>query len=1376
MAMGYINLHNHTCYSLLDGLQSTDDLIRWHVERGLGAVAISDHNYLYGILDFYKKAKSAGIKPILGVELSYTPIKSIEELRSLGQEARHHQHHTTIFAKNDKGYRNLVRLASLAATKGMYYVPTYTDDMLRECHEGLVLLSGCPSGPLSQLILQDRYEEALNKARFFHSLLGDDYYIELMLHPITNHPMGPSEYAVRRAEFAAMEQKILKGLQQLSEELSIPAVCTQDAHYTYREQAELHDIVFAMGQGKKVNDLQRYRYACAEFYLKTDEEMAILGFSSDVRNCSVEIAEKCNATIPELEKRQFFMPKYPHVPEGKTEAEYLREQAYKGLQEKGLAHRQEYIDRMEHELYVINKLGWPGYFILLADVIRYCREHNIPTGPSRGSGGASLVNYCMGITRIDPIEHDLLFGRFLSLDRPDPPDVDVDLDAEYRDQVIDYIKDTYGSDNVAQIGTLGLMTTKAAMKKVATAFGVEFEKANKLTSFIPTGEGISVAEALDIPDVQKMYASDPEIKRVIDTAREIENKPSHVGKHAGGVIISPVPLMDICPVRLADGRTVTQWPMEEIAEIGLIKYDFLGLETLTVLRYAQEEVLRNRGIKIDIDSIPLDDPASYELLARADTTGVFQVESSFARSYLVKMKPSKFDDVEAFSALIRPGPVTSPAPSGEGTMVDEFIRRLHGEAPVVYPHPATEAALRDTYGILVYQESLMRITKDMAGFDDVGANQFRSVVAKKKADKMPAQKAKFIEGCIKNGISEAEAEKVFSLMETFANYGFNKCLSADSVVYRASANQYSSREVTVKELYETWGGKTSVGEKYRTRGVKILGLVDGRVRPVRVRNIWDTGVQSVYRITTESGNSLKATVNHRFLTSAGWRRLAELQIGDALYSMGEYETTRRSYSFSGQEQTARGRRHKWDKGYPVYEDKIVSIEYVGEEQTYDLEIETYHNFIANKIVTHNSHSCGYGVLTMQTAYFRTHFYPEFMAALLSSAVGNPDKLTAYLNDCHAHGVKVKAPSINISTDRFVADGKDIRFGLSAIKGVGTAALEAILADRKEHGKYQSFEDFIYRTMHLSAVNKTVMESLARGGAFDEFGLSRKQMAEAIPAITKAISSYKGKIQRINKKNMMLVDDIAEVEQEYAQLEERRAKAEETLRAAISDAIRALDGQRYTIDELTAFEKELLGFYVTNHPLDKYADFYRSLFAYRYPLVNSNNLAEYIGQNIVTCGLVSSVQRKKYSGGWKLDVTLDDWWGSMKVTVFGNRSRQYDKVLTEGNVVKVQGKVIHYASEDITYIKCDYAELAPENFTAPHVMMVFCDSESVFDVKRQIEQLSSKWTQPYDEVPNEHEAYVHLCTGKQEISLPLTVLVKDIEKIRQMVNVHQVLLV
>ena len=1156
----FVHLHVHSHYSFGDALCSPEDLVKGALEQGVKHVALTDHGYMCGVLDFYKAARKAGVNPIIGLEAYFTPREAGG--KELGAEERSYYTHLTLLAKNNTGYRNLLKLASFAATEGMYYNPTIDINILREYSEGLICLSGCFSGLIPKLLRAGERDKAEEWAKKFHEIFGEDFYLEVQKHPITKWSEIPRIRA-EQEKFAEGQRIIYEGLLHISSKLGIPMVATNDVHYMTQDQSDLHDIYLAVGDGKKVFDESRRRYSTDQFYFKSEEEMLEL-FPADMVHRTLEIAEKCNVVIEEFENPKPLMPHFPKLPAGKTEAEYLRSLVYEGLAEKGLYDKPGYYERANEELATIIELGWPGYFLILWDIMKFCEEEGIPTGPSRGSAGGSLVSYALNITKIDPVKHNLLFSRFLNKHRQSPPDIDTDVSRERRGEVIEYIARTYGKDRTIQIGANSILKAKSAVKAVATAFGVEFDKANRLTDLIPDTE-TPLGELKDLPDIKEM-CKDPELKKVVEIAEHFQDKPSHFSVHAAGVIIAPDDVTKFCPVRMKDGAIIAQWHMKEVEKIGLLKMDILGLKTLDVIDHTLREIERNRGIKIKVGDIPMDDPRTYELLGRADTLGVFQLESSLAQGYLKKMKPKSFVDVENFVALIRPGPLDAPAPSGQGTMVDEFIRRMHGQARVVPLHETTAHVLEDTYQIVVFQEQAMRITQAMAGFTEAEADNFRRAIAKKVPEEMPQLRKMFVEGCLQNGIPEKEADDMFNILETFSGYGFNK-----------------------------------------------------------------------------------------------------------------------------------------------------------------------------------SHACGYAVLAVQTAWLRANYHPEFMAALLTSVKDDSEKLAQYLRDCYEHKTRVLPPSINISTDKFVADGDAVRFGLNAIKNVGNAATLQIIEERAKNGKFSSFADFIKRA-YGNAVNKTVLERLALTGVFDDFGLPRAGMAEIIPDVIKATNSYNGKIKRIEDKESSFVgiSDIAQLEKERAKLEDRRKKAIAEYEKLLEEAVqKSAQTKELNALKLAQAEKEFLGLYLTYHPMDHYKEYYASLAQCPQILVNSHSMYEHVNKNVVTCGYVSKVARSRISTGYKIELTLDDLYGTMTVIAYNKEADTYKDVLKEGNVITVIGRVVHFAGNNTTYIKLLEAEGSQEEPLRPKVI-IYTEAKHAREVAEEVDRrLAPPEGELYDYPPRDGEMSVSI---------------------------------
>lgn len=809
--MSFISLHGHSVYSFLDGASTIDEIVELAVREGMHSIAITDHGNTMGLLEFYQKAKKEGINPILGVEAYFHPVR--RGIRELGAEERRRHHHLTILAKNYTGYKNILKLTSRANTEGFYFVPQIDDELLYEHREGLIVLSGCVAGYIPTLLRNGYYDVAKQQAEKYREWFGEDFYLEIMRHPINeNTPqillsadlIGAKEIdeeilsgiIQNQIELKKIQEASEAGLLELHKELGIPLVATNDAHYTCAQDAGVHDVLYAMSQGRKVLDSKRRWFATGDFYIKNEKEM--LELFSDIPEAvhiTDEIAKKCNVEISAFEdtkRGKYHFPKFD-VPEGFTEISYLRHLAEEGWNRliAGKKDEKTYRDRLEFELGVIERMGFPGIFLAVWDIVRFARENDIPVN-IRGSGVGSLVLYLIGITILDPLEHGLLFERFLSPDRISLPDIDIDVSQRRRDEVIKYIKDKYGHDHVANIGTVSLMTCKSALKKVFTALGVPFKKANDFTAMIPDlnpeGKGITIDEALEIPRVKKKYEEDPEIRTVVDIARRIEKMPANVGVHAAGLVITPGPVWDYVAVRVdKDGNLVTQATMEELESIGLVKIDVLGVRTLDVIHDTAYAVKENHGIEIDVEALPLDDKATFDFYSEAKYMGgTFQTNSDLFKHYLRQYRPREFKDIVEMVALIRPGPLDAESPTGEGNMVDEMIRRRRGESPVVYPHESTVEALRDTLGIIVFQESVMQISRSVAGYTPGESDELRQIVGKKKMDKIPEQAEKFISGAIKNGVPEEDAQRIWEQIETFGRYGFNK---SHSVSYAYTSYQ-----------------------------------------------------------------------------------------------------------------------------------------------------------------------------------------------------------------------------------------------------------------------------------------------------------------------------------------------------------------------------------------------------------------------------------------------------------------------------------------------------------------------------------------------------------------------------------------------------------
>jgi len=745
----FIHLHVHTEYSLLDGASQINALIKKAQELNMPAIAITDHGVMYGAIDFYQAAKKQGIKPILGCEVYVAPRSRLEKVPKIDDQ----YHHLVLLAENNKGYRNLLRLVSLGWTEGFYYRPRVDKEILSQHSEGIIALSGCVAGEIAQKLLQKQYEEAKNVAIEYQQIFGsNNFFLELQDQGIP-------------------EQKLInKLLVSLGKELNIPLVATNDLHYINKEDASMHDTLLCIQTGNTVEQEERMRFPTEEFYLKSREEMEqSLGHLPEALDNTVKIAERCKV---ELDFTQTHLPDY-QVPEGYSLESYLEELCLTGLAERYCSISDNLKNKLFYELDIIKRMGYSAYFLIVWDFINYAKNKGIYVGPGRGSAAGSLVAYVLGITDIDPLQYKLLFERFLNPERVSMPDIDIDFCYQRRDEVIQYVVEKYGQDRVAQITTFGTMAARAAIRDVGRALNLPLAQVDKIAKLIPGELDITIDKALKSTlELQAIYKEDPMVKLLLDTARGLEGLARHASVHAAGVVISRDPLVEHAPLqKTGDGSLTTQYSMSNLEKIGLLKMDFLGLRTLTVLGECAKLLAENRGIEINLREIPLDDPKVYEMLGKGDTLGVFQLESSGMRSLIQQMKPQQIEDIIALLALYRPGPL------GSG-MVEDFIRRKQGITPIEYLHPLLEPILQETYGIFVYQEQIMRCAQELAGFTLGQADLLRRAMGKKDPATMAKQREVFIDGAKLKGIDLDLAGHIFDLMAHFAGYGFNKSHSA----------------------------------------------------------------------------------------------------------------------------------------------------------------------------------------------------------------------------------------------------------------------------------------------------------------------------------------------------------------------------------------------------------------------------------------------------------------------------------------------------------------------------------------------------------------------------------------------------------------------
>ena len=1048
----FVHLHNHSHYSLLDGACTIDALVNAAVENNMPALALTDHGVMFGALEFYRKAKKAGIKPIIGTEayvITYgsrfeklTPIQSKADGKGRGIH-----HHIILLAKDYVGYRNLIKLVTFGHTEGFYYKPRIDLDLLRQYREGLIALSACASGVVSAHLVEGNLEQAGSAASVYKEIFKDDFYLE-----IQNHQM-------------AKEKPILEGMPKIASELGIKLVGTNDIHYIRREHALAHNILLLIPEATIGNppDYTKLRYEADQFYFKSANEMAqaFRDFPGAVET-TLEVLEKCNL---ELQVRENHMPNFP-LPEGalvNNLDEYLELIAKQGLQKRYKAITDEISARLGEELAVITKMGYSGYFLIVQDFINQARGMGVRVGPGRGSAAGSLVSYALGITDVDPLEYGLLFERFLNPDRVTMPDIDVDFSDDKRDLVIDYVRRKYGADSVSQIITFGTLLSRAVLKDVGRVLGVSLGTIESITKQIPVSQGkvTPLAEALEtVPELKWVRdTKDEKIRQLIEVSLILEGLSRNASTHAAGIVIAPGPITDYVPLyKTPQTEPMTQYNMKDIEEAGLLKMDILGLKTLNVFDRALLLIKQNRGVEIDLNEIPLDDTKTFELFSRGQTVGVFQFESSGMQEYLRKLQPNCISDLVAMNALYRPGPME---------MINDFISRKHGKQRIDYLHPSLEAILRETYGIIVYQEQVIKIASETAGFTLARADVMRRAMGKKDKSLMANLKKEFVAGATQKGIHRKLAADIFDLIEKFASYGFNK-----------------------------------------------------------------------------------------------------------------------------------------------------------------------------------SHSVAYSIIAYQTAYLKAQYPAEFMAAILTSEIGNTDKIVLFINDCRKNGINVLPPDVNEGESTFVVTRDGIRFGLSAVKNVGESAVESIVAERLKRGQYENMFDFC-RRVDLRIVNRKTIESLIQAGAFDTLNRNRAQLFDGLEKALNYAQNYQAHAIRGQSS---LFDFTAQ---------------------KLSPMTPSLpEVQEWPEPEKLDREKAMLGFYVSGHPLLKFEE-----------EVNVFSTAKFgqpeaikPGSVVRTCGIVTNEKKKiDKKGNMMAFVTMEDFTGRGECIVFSEPYRQYERYLHQDSMIMVMGK-------------------------------------------------------------------------------------------------------
>jgi DNA polymerase III subunit alpha len=1070
----FVHLHLHTDYSLLDGACDVEKLCQHVQELGMPAVAMTDHGNIFGAVHFVNAAHKHGVKPIVGCEL-YVCKKDDHNIERTPPEGDTYNH-LLVLAETDEGYRNLVKITSEASLHGFYYKPRISKRFLAEHSRGLIGLSGCLKGEVAERLMENNYDAARAAAGQFADIFGkENFFLEI------------------QDQGLEMEHRIHPGLFKLEKDLGLPLVATNDSHYLCEDDAHAQDVMVCIQTGKSIRDTARMKFEGTQFFVKNHDEMyRVFKDSPEVVSRTLAIAERCNL---KLEKVATPFPQF-EVPPGYTIDSYFvhvtregfarRLEALRPLSEAGkLKHPlSDYEQRLERELGIIQQMKFPGYFLIVWDFIRYAKERDIPVGPGRGSAAGSLVSYALGITDLDPLQHELLFERFLNPERVSMPDIDIDFCMNRRGEVIQYVTQKYGRDNVAQIITFGTMAAKAAIKDVGRAMDIPYADVDRIAKMVPTTLNITLDQAIeDSPQLKEAYEKDSQVQELLDTARKLEGLVRNSGVHAAGVVISPKPLTDLVPLhKTKNDEIVTAFDMVAIEKMGLLKMDFLGLTTLTILTDTLKLIAQTRGTPLTLEAIPLEDHETYEkVFYKGLTSGVFQFESHGMRDVLRRYQPNSIEDLTALNALYRPGPI-------QGGMIDDFVDRKHGRKKVEYELPELQEILQETLGVIVYQEQVMQIANRLAGYSLGEADLLRRAMGKKKPEEMAQQRERFIEGAAQRKYPAKKIEKIFDLMAQFAGYGFNK-----------------------------------------------------------------------------------------------------------------------------------------------------------------------------------SHSAAYALLAYHTAYLKTHYPVEFMAALLTSFTGSTDDVVKYINECREMEIAVEAPDINVSDANFTPHGESIRFGLAAVKNVGGNAIESIVAARKKLGRFKSIFEFCEH-VDLRLLNKRVLESLIKSGAMDSLGRRSQLMA----VLDKAMDQGQ-KTQRDLESGQHGLFGVF---------------ADETVQA--NDKLP--DTPDWDEHTRLAAEKEILGFFITGHPLEKYRDKLLDLQALNTEEIASMKNSTGKDETITTAGLVTNIRISKSKNG-ELYATgmLEDMSGSIDLIVF---PRDYKRI---GDKVKLEVPVLVRAGvriEEGANPKITAAEIMP----------------------------------------------------------------------------------
>ena len=1095
--MSFTHLHVHTEYSLLDGSSKIKEITKRAAELGMDSLAITDHGVMYGVIDFYKAAKEAGIKPVLGCEVYVAPGSRFDKEAGTGEDK---YNHLVLLAENNTGYQNLMKIVSRGFTEGFYYKPRVDKELLREFHEGIIATSACLAGEVQRYLARGMYEEAKRVALYYQDIFGkDNFFLELQDHGIAEqHYVNPQ-------------------LLRMSEETGIELICTNDVHYTYADDADAHDILLCIQTGKKVTDENRMRYTGGQYYLKSPEEMAeLFKYAPQALANTEKIAKRCNVEI------EFGVTKLPRfaVPEGFTSWTYLNYLCYEGLkkrypeqaadisveefvrlaEEESVEDRKDVVikiaedtnnifQRLAYALSVIYSMGYVDYFLIVWDYINFAKRHDIPVGPGRGSAAGSIVSYCLEITDLDPIKYSLIFERFLNPERVSMPDIDVDFCYERRQEVIDYVVEKYGKDCVSQIVTFGTMAARAVIKDVGRVLDLPYAMVDNIAKMVPREIGITIDKALaENPDLKSEYENNEVVKDLIDKSKRLEGLPRHASMHAAGVLICGKPVEDYVPLSTgSDGAVVAQFVMTTLEELGLLKMDFLGLRTLTVIKDA-ENLIKKHNKGFSIHDIDYSDKGVFDAISTGKCDGIFQLESAGMKSFMKELKPRSLEDLIAGISLYRPGPMD---------FIPQYIKGKNNQDSVTYACPQLEAILKPTYGCIVYQEQVMQIVRDLAGYSWGRSDLVRRAMSKKKAYVMEQERKNFIygnpdegvKGCVNNGIDEKVAGKIYDDMIDFAKYAFNK-----------------------------------------------------------------------------------------------------------------------------------------------------------------------------------SHAACYAVVSFQTAYLKTYYPVEFMAALMTSVIDNTSKVAGYIYACKQMNIGILPPDVNESQMEFTVENGKIRFAMAAIKSLGRPTIQAILKERGENGSFISMQDFVTRMSH--ALNKRAIENFVKAGAFDTFGHTRKSMM----IVSESMLDSAIKHNKDSMTGQMSLFDFA---------------AEEDKKAF---EIRIPDVAEYTKEELLGYEKEILGVYVSGHPLDEYTGMVNK---YITNVSSDFEVDDELGETKARDGAIATIGglitektiKTTKKGQLMAFLTVEDVVGTVEVVVFPNSFTANRVVIDHAEKVFVTGKVQANVDENAKLI-CD----------------------------------------------------------------------------------------